>query len=216
MDAEESVALVAAVLGGGDGGDERAVERLVAVLRPVIQARAARTLLCCSAGRDVRQEVADLTQGVFLSLYKNGWRVLRRWEPGRGLSLENFVGLVAKRYVISVLRGRNNPWKDELVDPADLDLHDDDPDALRRLTAREQQELLFARLREELSPKGWQMFHLLFVQELSVPEVMAATGLSPDAVYAWSSRLGRLLDKLKRELSDPSSPRRIPPEDDEE
>jgi RNA polymerase sigma-70 factor, ECF subfamily len=61
--------------------------------------------------------------------------------------------------------------------------------------------LLLDRLREKLSPLGQRLFELLFVQEMSPEETMAATGLSADAVYAWRSRLRRLARKLLAELS---------------
>ena len=80
----------------------------MALLTPVIQARVARTLLAhrsrLAGGRDVRQEVEDLSQDVFLALFDRDGHVLRSWEPERGLSLENFVGLVAERQVLSFLR----------------------------------------------------------------------------------------------------------------
>jgi RNA polymerase sigma-70 factor (ECF subfamily) len=61
---------------------------------------------------------------------------------------------------------------------------------------REHLALLLDHLREELSPLGWRMFELLFVQDLSQAEVEAASGLSADAVYAWGSRLRRVARKL--------------------
>jgi DNA-directed RNA polymerase specialized sigma24 family protein len=89
-------------------GDPTALTELVAVLTPVIQARVARTLLArrhrLACGRDVRQEVEDLSQDVFLTLFSRDSRVLRDWQPERGLSLESFVGLVAERQVLSFLR----------------------------------------------------------------------------------------------------------------
>src|ERR1700742_4584307 len=99
-------------------GDQAALASLVAVLTPVIQARVARTLLARrsfqSGGRSVRQEVEDLTQEVWVALFAREARVLRSWDAERGLSLPNFVGLVAERQVISFLRsGRRNPWKEE-------------------------------------------------------------------------------------------------------
>jgi RNA polymerase sigma-70 factor (ECF subfamily) len=67
--------------------------------------------------------------------------------------------------------------------------------------SREQLRLLLDRMNQELSPLGRQLFDLLFVQELSLPEVTAASGLSADAVYAWRSRLRRLAQRLLAELS---------------
>ena len=73
----------------------------MALLTPVIQARVARTLLArrshLGSDRNVRQEVEDMTQEIFLLLFHKGGQVLRSWEAGRGLSLKNFVGLVSER-----------------------------------------------------------------------------------------------------------------------
>ncbi|HYN21188.1 MAG TPA: hypothetical protein VE078_09525 [Thermoanaerobaculia bacterium] len=195
-------------------GDQAALTRLVAVLTPVIQARTARTLLAnrsrLASERNVRQDVEDLTQDVFLSLFDNGARVLRNWQAERGLSLENFVGLVSERYVISFLRsGKRNPWKEEpsLMESLDLAALDRGPEEVT--AGREELRLLLDRLREKLSPLGQRLFELLFVQEMSPEETMAASGLSADAVYAWRSRLRRLARELLAEMSrNPQPPRK--------
>jgi len=215
MDAEESVALVVGAL----AGDRLALTRLVAVLTPVVQARVARTLLARrwgAAGRDVRHEVEDLGQEIFLLLFTNDGRVLRSWQAERGLSLENFVGLIGERYTLSFLRsGRRNAWKEEPTAAEVLDVRVEEPDPEVIVSSRQQLGLLLARLRENLSPLGLQIFQLLFVQELSLAETMAASGLSADAVYAWRSRLRRLARELMSDLSGtPGSPR-TPPEDEE-
>ena len=189
-------------------GDQTALASLVAVLTPVIQARVARTLLArrsfLAGGRSVRQEVEDLTQEVWVALFTRDARVLRSWDSERGLSLPNFVGLVAERQVLSFLRsGRRNPWKEE-ASFTDEELETEAPDSGPEeiVAGREHLAHLLDRLREELSPLGWQLFDLLFVQELSQSEVEAASGLSADAVYAWRSRLRRLAQKLVAEMSE--------------
>src|SRR6185295_1197582 len=209
MDAEDTCALVRDAL----AGDQDALTRLVAVLTPVIQARVARPLLArqpyLGPGRNVRQEVEDQTQDVFLSLFEKDGRVLRSWEAERGLSLENFVGLVAERHVVSSLRsGKRNPWKEEPVLLEDLDGASPDRDPEKVTAIRELLRLVLERLREELSPLGRHLFELLFVHELSVPETMAASGLSADAVYAWRSRLRHLAQEILAELSGKSAPAR--------
>lgn len=194
-------------------GDPAAQARLVALLTPVIQARVARTLLAhrfrLAGGRVVRQEVEDLCQDVFLALFERDGRVLRAWKPERGLSLENFVGLVAKCEVLSFLRSRRNPWQeDTLLSEDELDAETEDPGPEEIAASREHLALLLDRLYEELSPLGWRMFELLFVQDLSQAEVEAVSGLSADAVYAWRSRLRRLARKLEAELSGNAGPKR--------
>jgi RNA polymerase sigma factor (sigma-70 family) len=200
-------------------GDEPALRRLVALLTPVIQSRVARGLLRwrtgAASGRDVRQEVEDLTQEIFLHLFADDGKVLRAWQPERGLTLANFVGLVAERQTASVLRsGRRSPWKEDPTLAEDLDgLHGataaSGPEEIA--ASREQLQILWRRLAEELSPQGRQLFGLLFLEELPLPEVVARTQLSPDAVYAWRSRLRRLCRRLLAEESETAPLRRTPP-----
>ncbi|HEV7783734.1 MAG TPA: sigma-70 family RNA polymerase sigma factor [Thermoanaerobaculia bacterium] len=195
-------------------GNPIAQNELVAMLTPVIHARVARTLLArrssLAGGRSVREEVENLTQDVWVALFDRDGRVLRSWQPERGLSLPNFVGLVAERKVLSFLRnGRRNPRKEEFSftdDELDPEAPDSGPEEIA--INREHLSLLHDRLREELSPLGWHLFDLLFIQELSQAEVQAATGLSADAVYQWRSRLRREAKRLLAEMSETLSPAR--------
>jgi RNA polymerase sigma-70 factor (ECF subfamily) len=191
-------------------GDASATRKLVVLVVPVVQARIARMLIRRRArgGRDVRQEVEDLAQEVFAALFENEGRVLRAWDPARGLGLASFCGLVAERESASILRsGRRSPWA---ADPTEAEALEKDlgaePDFEARLATREQLELLVDRVRESLSPLGLEMFERLVVQEEAVETVCAATGMKPDAVYAWKSRLGKLVRKIAREIaiSDPN------------
>src|SRR5438477_1751570 len=81
-----------------------AVRTLVDRLSPVIERKVAATLWRRTPGRDVRQEVRDMTQAVFVSLFEDDAKALRAWDPDRGASLESFVSLLAHRQVISILR----------------------------------------------------------------------------------------------------------------
>jgi RNA polymerase sigma-70 factor (ECF subfamily) len=193
--------------------DPAAQTKLVAVLTPVIQARVTRTLLAnrhrLAGGRVVRQDVEDRSQDVLLALFSRDAHVLRDWQPGRGLSLQNFVGLVAQRQVISFLvNNKRNPWKeDPILTEEEVERESPEIGPEDFVASRELLSLLLDRLREELSPLGWRMFELLFVQELSQAEVEAASGLSADAVYQWRRRLRLLARKLLAEISgnDPPS-----------
>lgn len=188
-------------------GDEPALTRLVRTLTPVIQSRVARGLLLRrtggAAGRDVRQEVEDLTQEIFLVLFADGGKVLRSWQPERGMSLLNFVGLVAERQTASILRsGKRSPWKEDPTLAEDFDQSSQESGPEEVTASREQLRHLLHRLAEELSPLGRHLFDLLFLRELPFEEVTRQTGMSPDAVYAWRSRLRRLARRLLEERSE--------------
>ncbi len=180
------------------------------MLTPVVQARVARGLLLrrqrAAAGRDVRQEVEDFTQEVFLALFDDDGRVLRSWNPERGLSLLNFVGLVAERQTVSILRnGKRSPWKEDPTLAAELDGEVPEPGPERAAASRETLRLLLGRLREELSPLGRHLFELIFLRELPVKEVVGQTGMTSEAVYAWRSRLR---GRARRILSEKAFSRR--------
>ncbi len=186
-------------------GDAQAVRLLVRRLTPVVQVRVARALLRRRAGakgRDVRQEVADLVQDTFVSLFENGGRRLRQWDPARGLSLEGFAGMVAEHVVASTLRsGRRNPWTEDPTDPVDMPLGGPvQPHPERVVASREQLDALLDALRQRLSPLGFDVFERLYVHEQSVADICRETGLSRDAVYQWRSRLRRLAAKLAAAL----------------
>ncbi len=188
-------------------GDEPALSRMVDALTPVIQARVARGLLLwrtgAAAGRDIRQEVEDLAQEIFLVIFADSGKVLRDWRPERGLTLANFVGLVAERRTASFLRsGKRSPWKEDPTVAEELDQETAGPSPEAVTASREVLRHLQRRLTEELSPLGRHLFDLLFLRELSVEEIVRETGLSPDAVYQWRSRLRRLAHRLRDELSE--------------
>jgi RNA polymerase sigma factor (sigma-70 family) len=188
--------------------DREALRSLVDVLTPVIQARVARALLrraASASGRNIRQEVEDLTQEVFVALFSEGGKALRAWEPGRGLSLVNFVGFLAERQVAAILRTtRRSPWTEDPTLMEELDRPAEDASAELRVLSQQMLNALLDRLREELSPLGLSLFEQLFVQQRSVAEVSEQMGMSRDAVYAWQSRLGKLSRRLGAELSSDS------------
>ncbi len=198
--AEDDRGLLSRVL----DGDVSSVNQLVNRLTPIVQSRAERKLLSSSSNRDVRQDVKDYTQDVFLHLFDRQGQILKDWQPERGMSLDNYVGLVAERRVISLLRsGKRNPWRetealenvDEPTGREDLESSAVRSDRLSRL---------LTRLRGSLSPLGWQLFELLYIKEQSVSEVQQQVNLSADAVYAWRSRLRKAAKNCQRELDEPS------------
>ena len=194
--------------------DSGALDRLVDSMAPIVQARVARCLLRqmpAGRGRDVRQEVEDLMQETFLTLLAKDAKVLRGWNPDQGLSLKNFVGLVAERRTISILRiGKRSPWKEDPTLTEALDRPSRATGPEEAASSRDLFVKVLRRLQEELSPLGRHLFELLFLRELSVADACQTTGMSSDAIYAWRSRLRRLAGKVFEELkSEGSSEKRI-------
>jgi DNA-directed RNA polymerase specialized sigma24 family protein len=188
-------------------GDEDGLRALVRDLTPVVHARAGRALLrrrSIARGEDPRQRVADVAQDVYVELFRDRAKLLRSWDPARGLSLASFVGLVTEQRVAATLRSsRRNPWAEALGDGqtevgADVPAGAADPE--ERLLSRDAVERLLDMVRAQLSPVGLDMFYRLVVREEAIASVCAATGMSTSAVQAWSSRLKRLVQGLARDV----------------
>jgi RNA polymerase sigma factor (sigma-70 family) len=186
-------------------GQPRAARALIDLLYPVVQARVARVLMRSTGARrgNARQEVDDLTQEVFASLFDRQGKALRSWDPARGLSLPNFVGLLAERWALSILRsGRRTPFAGVADEERELDrLPEPGPGPEPAAMSRQLLELLLDRLRLALSPLGFHLFQLLYVEDRAPEEVAATARMSADAVYAWRSRLRKLAHHLASELS---------------
>lgn len=188
------------------GGDSVAMRALIDEAAPVIHVRVARALMKRHArakGRNVRQEMEDMVQEVFAALLADDGRALRAWDPERGLSFLNFVGFIAEREVGMIMRtGKRSPWtEDPTMDDKLIHLGGAADDVEEHVATRELLSRIAARLRETLSPQGRHCFQLLYVEDRSVQSVSSETGMSIDALYAWRSRLGRLLRKLRDELA---------------
>lgn len=182
-------------------GDRASVAALVQHLRPVIHAEVARTLLPSAAAshRDVRQDCEDLVQDVFLRLLAHDGARLRTWDPARG-RLEPFVRTIARRRVLAVLRTRSrNPYEIVVVESQQLDQYPGNDGHLdSRIDARD----LRAEIHQSLDERGRGMYQALIIEERAPADVARELGVTPNAIYAWTARLGRRLRAMIEGRSD--------------
>jgi DNA-directed RNA polymerase specialized sigma24 family protein len=181
--------------------EPRACAALVERFTPIIRRRVARALQVHGArsGRAVeRGDVLDLAQEVFVVLLDREARVLRSWEPSRGLSLDNFVGLVAEREARSIARsGRRSAWAERPTAYDDLSVHPASHSMEGELSSRDELTRALGALRERLTPAGYAMFEALFLDESSIEEVAARFATTANALYTFRSRLRRELASLR-------------------
>jgi RNA polymerase sigma factor (sigma-70 family) len=192
--------LDAALVNRAVANEPDAVRALVRKLGPVVYGRVTKALARrrgTSHGRDVSQEVEDLAQEVFLALFEHDARVLRAWQPARS-PLGAFVALIADHHVHATFRsGKRRPWSDALDSLEDADIYADDSiGAEARLASAQTLDWVIDSLRAELSPKGFDVFTRLYVQEQSVETVAQDLNMTVDALYAWRSRLNAVVRKL--------------------
>ncbi len=186
-------------------GQRTALRELVDVLTPPIQARVARVLIRTGGARrgHVRADVEDIVQQVLGSLFADAGRILRNWDQARGLSLAQYVALIAEREAISILRSkRRSPYTEAATDSEVLEarastMTPPDSDVL----TRQMTGTLLSRLRTTLSPLGVRVFELLFCDEQSPEDVCEQLGMSADALYAWRTRIRKAAREVATELS---------------
>lgn len=187
-------------------GEAAARHALVLRLSPVVQRRVCRPLASSSAarGRRVeRHEVLDLTQQILLLLFEHDSRVLRSWDPGRGLSLANFVGLVAEREARAILRsGRRSAWAERPTSEDDLSAFAADDQVLEdHVGSRQELRKIWHRLEEQLSPRGIELFHALLIEQLSIDEIAERFNMSSNALYTFRSRLRQQVQLIRQQLT---------------
>lgn len=194
-------------------GDVAAACSLVAELTSVIERRASRALRRrrASAGhRDAAQEVEDLCQEVLLRLFSDGAATLKRWDPSREVPLAQFVTVIADREIASIFRRRRrSPWGEHPTETGALEILAGSlggPDD--HLEARATLRKIVQGARARLHGRGLDMLQWLILDLRPTEEICGLSGLSRDAVYAWSSRLQRILREVAASsLHEKESPR---------
>ena len=186
-----------------------ACRTLVARLTPPIQRQVNAVLIRRRQGS--RADVLDLTQEIFRVLLDDDGRVLRAWDPARGASLEGYVGMVAERRALSILTsGRKSGHAEDAKEPGDFDAEaDDGPDPELAAMSRQALGQVLAGLKARLSPRGYEMFRVLYVEEREVEWVMRTYDLNRDAVYAWRARIQKAVREVAKKIASdpPASPR---------
>lgn len=176
---------------------------LVHSLTPAVRAGVLRALSRRrgqSGGRNILQDVEELTQEIFVGLLDQDGRRLRTWNPHRGLSLRSFVRLLAERETASRLRSaRKSPWTEAPSEWESLDTSDGGAFE-RRMDASQLLRALLARIRQQTSPLGRVLFEELWIRNKTVPQICRQLKMSADAVYAWRCRLSKLARRLYGEL----------------
>jgi DNA-directed RNA polymerase specialized sigma24 family protein len=181
---------------------------------PAIEARIWAVLSRVPAGGAAHDRVAEFAQEVFVVLFDEECRVLRSWDPDRGANLRTFVGLVAERVVLGILRsGRRSAWReDPTFDPELERAAGTTPGPEAPVLDRDYLRRLLEAVQARLSPRGMELFVALYAEEQPVETVCAVHGMTPGAVYAWRNRFKALLSELAAELSsEPSTGAEVSP-----
>lgn len=175
------------------------IQNLLERLIPIIQYRVGRTLrsLFPSAPPDrLRQEVEDMVQEVVVHLVVDGR--LDAWDPSRGLSLESFVDMVARRRTLDRYGPRKNRPSESL--PEHWDGRSDDVDPESRAVGKDLLKRLLEALEQELSGKLWDTFRAVVIEECSTEDACRLLGVGRDVLYTRVKRIRGQARRLLRDL----------------
>jgi RNA polymerase sigma-70 factor (ECF subfamily) len=186
-------------------GDVSAQSRLVAALTPEIQWSVGKMLRRWRTGsavtRDLRQEVEDMVQEVFLEIFEADGKVLRRWDPQR-LPLNAYVGYIARIRTAEVLRSRRSPWRENPSPAEDLDRVSPRQNPEEKATIRDEMRKIYLCVVRGFQAAEFHLFEVLFVHQIPPKEAVEKTGRSLDAIYKWRSRLYERARKCKEFVAD--------------
>ena len=118
----------------------------------------------------VHGEIEDLTQEVFVRLCKDGFRLLRSYDPARA-SLSTWLTIVARSTARDALRRRRAETV-PIEDVPEAKLAVDPVEPVRKLKLPE----------ALLSPRQREILAMLYDREMDVAEVAQALGIDPQTV----------------------------------
>jgi RNA polymerase sigma factor (sigma-70 family) len=173
-------------------GESAAVESLVGDLLPVIRMRVRRRL----RGAVPDAELEDVAQDVWVKLVAGDGRELRRFDPTRGYSLANYVGLIAEREAgnhLASLRAKKRGFG--FLRASSLEVVEYErsaPSAENAIADKELLVRLTEHLDRELPPKGRAVFRFMYCDGHTVDEVAAIVGVSTQVVYNWQHKIRTL------------------------
>ncbi|HET6582630.1 MAG TPA: hypothetical protein VFG69_04270 [Nannocystaceae bacterium] len=166
-------------------GDRPAQRALMRRLVPILQAQIGAVLVRVRGGI-AEVDLRDLVQDTLVELLRAGAQELRRWHPSRGLTLDGFVRLVARRFVLRRL-GRLGRER-RLLEATDPDVLDAFTARLPSPQVRDELDAILGVLYAELGPRDRELFERLFLEQQEPGEVAQALGMSSDALKKWRSR----------------------------
>lgn len=142
-------------------------------------------------------ELADLVQETFLRMVSRDYRRLRSYRPEMRTSLGSWLGIIAYSTTKDHVRRRArrvHTW----ADPGELDglpSAAEGPD--ERLERLDRLRLLESAL-TQLTTRDRELIRLLFVEQLSTPEIAREMGISASTVHSKRSKLSvKLAHRLR-------------------
>jgi len=192
-----------ALIAGCVSGSRAALETLVRKFSDPVY-RSIQYALKTKGIRYSREDLEDLHNSVFLSIFEDRCRKLRQFKGKGGCSLATWIRIITVRMVIDQLRGtgfdafggRKKRLPVELLDS----LKSDEPDFLDNMERVEQLGLIRDRMKD-LLPRDRLFLTLHYEEELSISEVAVMMDVSEENARSIKHRV---IKRLRYNLSQDS------------
>ena len=166
---------------------------------PLIRGTVHRTLSSCGAGSDTLTE--DVTNDVFVLLFTEDCRALRKWKPELGGSLRRFLVVFARMRTLDRLRAHVRGFpKTDLVLVEDLAvLASADPDLFEQTLRRHWLREMWSRLESRLSERQKLLLELT-LKDASGADIAEALATTSANVFTLRKRLRETLLQISYEI----------------
>ncbi len=143
-----------------------------------------------------------MIQETFSCLFEDDAKALRSWDPERGASFDNFIGVITEHQVCSILRsGRRSPLKEDPTSDDEMPELENEQSSPEELVAnRELAQAILDRYRAESSILGIDMLNRIFCEDRAVEEICAETKQKPANIHTWKKRILNRLRRIGEEL----------------
>ena len=120
-----------------------------------------------------------------------------RYDPAKG-SFKAWLFTIARRRIVDQFRQRARSTRDRATTEEDLaELPDPAGDPLSRVWEEEwrqnQLQLAVARVKQQVSPRQWQVFDLAALQQWPTERICQTLGVNRAQIYMAKMRVGRML-----------------------
>lgn len=170
-------------------GDPSAIRLFYREYGPLLLEVIRRVLRRCGRA----DESEDCLQVVFLELFSDNARALRKWRPELGRGLRTYLCVLANYRSRAWLR-RRQPLT--LTDAELQRLAEASPELGLEQEGHLILDEFVTRLKAECSPEEWRLFVLCFLEDRSPEEIALQLGMNVPAVYQRKRRLRLRLEAL--------------------
>ncbi|MCP4344256.1 MAG: sigma-70 family RNA polymerase sigma factor [Desulfobacterales bacterium] len=142
------------------------------------------------------QDIEDLMQDVYESLFENELKNLKRYDKLRGMNLSRWIARLTSWTVLKSLRKKT--FEAKILSFSECSEPDIEPEQISaRLEAKQNLNKLFTKASSKLSKQEQQVLEMIFIDELSPKKIAVLINKKVENIYMIKSRV---VKKLKNAI----------------